>query len=332
MIGFKHGGGAKSSRSKGSSDLESLTAKQLSSLDGSAFPSTNGRGLKINLSKAKVRFSGEGADLSDSVKSLVSTAEKTAGLPRSQDSLLPRNDMGKRAAFTLAEVLITLGIIGVVAAMTLPALMQNYQKQQFLSSLKKNYTVLAQAVKIAQANHGEDLVSWKCSDCPFPSYHNEQFTINVMKLFEYLGEGVKFAEIVDKHGQQGLTPVTFCGVPEAEGYKNMNGSAMDTGSFGGLWSSGYVVLQDGSCWYVGETKRSNTSDVMVNVVIDVNGSKRPNQMGKDVYVFDIHRNGAVMPPEGDTRNCSHLTWASGRNCSALIMNNGWSYPKNYYWK
>ena len=49
---------------------------------------------------------------------------KTAGLPRSQDSLLPRNDMGKKAAFTLAEVLITLGIIGVVVAMTLPALIQ----------------------------------------------------------------------------------------------------------------------------------------------------------------------------------------------------------------
>ncbi|MEE3350419.1 MAG: type II secretion system protein [Candidatus Gastranaerophilaceae bacterium] len=332
MIGFKHGGGAKSSHSKGSSDLGSSAAKKLSSLEGTAFPSINGRGLKINLSKAKVRFSGEGSDLSDRVKSLVSTAEKTAGLPRSQGYLLPRNDMGKRAAFTLAEVLITLGIIGVVAAMTLPALMQNYQKQQFLSSLKKNYTVLAQGVKIAQANHGEDLMSWNCNDCPFPGYYNSQFTINVMKLFEYLGEGVKYAEIVDKHGQQGLTPVTFCGVPESEGYKMMNGSAMDTGSFGGLWSSGYAVLQDGSCWYLGETKRSNTSDVMASVVIDVNGNKRPNQMGKDVYVFDIHRNGAVMPPDGDTRNCSHLSWAGGRNCSALIMNNGWSFPKDYYWK
>ena len=37
--------------------------------------------------------------------------------------------MGKKLAFTLAEVLITLGIIGVVAALTLPALISNYKKQ-----------------------------------------------------------------------------------------------------------------------------------------------------------------------------------------------------------
>ncbi len=234
--------------------------------------------------------------------------------------------------FTLAEVLITLGIIGVVAAMTLPALIQNYQKQQFLSSLKKNYSVLSQGIKHAQAEHGEDLHAWRCNDCPFPSYHNDQFTINVPAIFNYLAEGVKFSEIVDKHGQEGLTAVTFCGVPESEGYKKMNGSALDTGSFGGLWSSGYAVLQDGSCWYIGETKRANSSDIMFTVTIDVNGAKRPNTMGKDVYRFDVHRNGAVTGLAGDERDCSHLTWASGGMCSTKIMNNGWSYPKDYYWK
>jgi len=94
------GEGVKSSRSKG---LQGLTAERFSCFGIGNFPSTVGRGLKINLSKAKVRFSGEGSDLSDSVKSLVSTVEKTAGLPRSQDSLLPRNDMEKKVAFTLAE-------------------------------------------------------------------------------------------------------------------------------------------------------------------------------------------------------------------------------------
>ena len=58
-------------------NLDSLAAKKLCSLEDFAFPSTNGRGLKISLSKAKVRFSGEGSDLSDSVKSLVTT-KKTA--------------------------------------------------------------------------------------------------------------------------------------------------------------------------------------------------------------------------------------------------------------
>ena len=51
-----------------------------------------------------------------------------------------------KAAFTLAEVLITLGIIGIVAALTMPALIANYQKQVTLNGLKKAYSQLAQAV------------------------------------------------------------------------------------------------------------------------------------------------------------------------------------------
>ena len=45
----------------------------------------------------------------------------------------------KKNGFTLAEVLITLGIIGVVAAITLPTVIQNYQKQVLVTQLKKMY-------------------------------------------------------------------------------------------------------------------------------------------------------------------------------------------------
>lgn len=56
--------------------------------------------------------------------------------------------MLKRNAFTLAEVLITLGIIGVVAAMTLPTLLTNTQQQTFRAQLKKSMTVLSQAASV----------------------------------------------------------------------------------------------------------------------------------------------------------------------------------------
>lgn len=51
----------------------------------------------------------------------------------------------KKSAFTLAEVLITLGIIGTVAAMTIPTLMTNYQKQVWESKLKKTYSIATNA-------------------------------------------------------------------------------------------------------------------------------------------------------------------------------------------
>ena len=50
----------------------------------------------------------------------------------------------KAPAFTLAEVLVTLGIIGVVSAMTVPSLMQNYQRQSYVTQLHKVYNELSQ--------------------------------------------------------------------------------------------------------------------------------------------------------------------------------------------
>ncbi len=61
----------------------------------------------------------------------------------------------KIPAFTLAEVLITLGIIGVVAALTLPTLITSYREKQRVSQLKKTYSALQQAFTMAQEKHGE---------------------------------------------------------------------------------------------------------------------------------------------------------------------------------
>ena len=55
--------------------------------------------------------------------------------------------MTKRFGFTLAEVLITLGIIGVVAAMTMPTLIANYHKKVYVNQLRTNVSLLSQAVK-----------------------------------------------------------------------------------------------------------------------------------------------------------------------------------------
>lgn len=60
----------------------------------------------------------------------------------------------KKYGFTLAEVLITLGIIGVVAALTLPTLIQNYRKHVVITSLKKSYSVFSQALRMAEVEFG----------------------------------------------------------------------------------------------------------------------------------------------------------------------------------
>lgn len=66
----------------------------------------------------------------------------------------------RKIAFTLAEVLITLGIIGVVAALTIPTLMANHRRQVAETRLEKFYTTINQAVKMAEVDYG-DMTQWE---------------------------------------------------------------------------------------------------------------------------------------------------------------------------
>ena len=65
----------------------------------------------------------------------------------------------KRTAFTLAEVLITLAIIGIVAALTVPNLVQGYRKHVVETRLKEFYTISQQAFKMAEVDNG-DIANW----------------------------------------------------------------------------------------------------------------------------------------------------------------------------
>jgi prepilin-type N-terminal cleavage/methylation domain-containing protein len=62
----------------------------------------------------------------------------------------------KKAAFTLAEVLITLGIIGIVAAMTIPTLLSNVTKRQYVARLRKTVSTLSNAARMSNAQYGYD--------------------------------------------------------------------------------------------------------------------------------------------------------------------------------
>ena len=115
-------------------------------------------------------FSLPGLAIAPSVRKSATRGSKprpsatTAALPRNErgrHSLLLNGDEGAqgspnlaKVAFTLAEVLITLGVIGVVAAMTLPTLIQNYRNREVESKLQKIYTVMNQAIKMSEIDNG----------------------------------------------------------------------------------------------------------------------------------------------------------------------------------
>ena len=102
-------------------------------------------------------------------------------------------------AFTLAEVLITLGIIGVVAAMTLPAVINKYQKIVTANKLKKFYTVMSQAIISAEKDNGE-LQYWM----PSVSRDSEYFELWYSKYLEKYIKTVSKERLNATHFQVGL--------------------------------------------------------------------------------------------------------------------------------
>jgi prepilin-type N-terminal cleavage/methylation domain-containing protein len=98
-----------------------------------------------------------------------------------------------KKAFTLAEVLITLGIIGIIAALTMPALIQHYRKKAVETKLQKFYSVMNQAVQMSEVDHG-DKKEWAVRDCggiDCIDYFNEH-------LFKYINTiSVKYVDRSD---------------------------------------------------------------------------------------------------------------------------------------
>lgn len=80
----------------------------------------------------------------------------------------------RKRAFTLAEVLITLGIIGVVVAMTMPSLIQKRTNSEVEAKLKKIYSVMNQAILLSEQDNGpKEYWPRSCSDTSCEDYYNQ---------------------------------------------------------------------------------------------------------------------------------------------------------------
>ena len=88
-------------------------------------------------------------------------------------------------AFTLAEVLITIGAIGIIAAMTLPTLIDNSRKKQYITSFKKDLSTLNQAVQLAESNYDYNFATIG-SNCIKPSTEKAPETLSICGMFNSL--------------------------------------------------------------------------------------------------------------------------------------------------
>lgn len=194
-------------------------------------------------------------------------------------------------AFTFAEVLITLSIIGVVAAMTIPPLVQSYQKSQYVAGLKKEYSIVQQAYRAYIADEGVPDLS-----------QTDLYTLNENDNFE---DSTIMQNLLDGFIKKYFKIIKSCNVDDNScNYQTFNlTSPADAGGFAnGTYA---VFLADGaalSIWPYSPRCESGWESYCGMVTIDVNGAKLPNKFGRDIFEFDLNSVGNLSP-YGGAKDC-----------------------------
>lgn len=206
--------------------------------------------------------------------------------------------------FTLAEVLITLGIIGVVAAMTIPGLLTKLRYQREAALLKENYSIIQQMMLRANDEGAMSALP----------YEN-----NLQQLKEwfstYMLPFVKVTKVC--YGTKGCW---------SKNVKNSAGSNYESSERCGLGDVSFILfngttvcMDDFRDTRFGVTNNGNT---MIGFLIDVNGNRKPNKIGEDIFAV-VFKEDKILPAGYDmtkaqvNANCS--TKCSGKYCGIYCM-------------
>ena len=162
----------------------------------------------------------------------------------------------QKMAFTLAEVLITLGIIGIVVALTLPGLINQYRIKQLETSFKKGASIVSNALNVTVNNFGYDSIQNIASMCSSgqtdcPETNKIYFTLKIDK--NYVFDSSDISLYVDGDKKQTLNVDIDEAISE-NGY---------TGSFDYVYGDMSVIKLE-NILYDGETQNINISTKFKN--------------------------------------------------------------------
>ena len=229
----------------------------------------------------------------------------------------------RKAAFTLAEVLITLGIIGVVAAMTLPSLITKNRNKELQAALKKGYSEISQALEFMKSDIGVDILP--------QDYEQRSFFPIFSKYFRTLKSvsvnGIMPGEMEDGDSEDSPHKVF-------KNYKTYNKSQTIKTD---IFDDGQFILQDGTLILIENPYSVGNRQIFISV--DVNGmNKKPNIYGRDLFTFQITNDGKLLPMGADgtkytdmDKYCSKDSndRLNGIACAARALNDPDYFEKMY---
>lgn len=227
----------------------------------------------------------------------------------------------KRSGFTLAEILITMVIIGIIATLTIPTTVNKVQKIQVVTKLKKAYSTLVQVANRSTVDNGQ-MTTWEIGSTGDGQAAND---FNKKYLIPYLSVMRNCS----------TSTVGNCDFK----FSYLNSTTMQ--SLNSSWARFY--LADGML--VATYSQNSGSTVRIQICVDINGQKQPNKMGKDVFLYNLTikessvTEGKITPDgigydrntlvSSASYNCNKA--ASGVRCATLIMKDGWQMKDDYPW-
>jgi len=220
-------------------------------------------------------------------------------------------------AFTLAELLIVIAIIGVVAMLVVPSLMVSYQKKVWVTQLKKSLHTWKDGILIMMTREGTSSF-YKLGLGAIPSNYSENvYTVNTLKKY------IKIAkwDVVE----------------------NITGRNLDGSNFTHILTNWLkLTLEDGSIAYLkysGNLEIANVYRYNDNsLILDINGDKKPNAWGRDMFWFVFQDNWEIVYPldaglitakrPGPYANACISNTPTGIYCAHQLIEDGWEMK---YW-
>lgn len=214
--------------------------------------------------------------------------------------------MKKEKAFTLAEVLITLGIIGIVAAMTLPTLVAKHRKKVLHTQFLKAYSDIQNAAKRFQADEGITVYEHSQKDV--------NYSTNTLKILMGYFIGQKNGGLVSSNydpdtGENVSYENAIGYIPKNLANKSVTTQPCDRSIFSEEVGGRFWAMDD-------PVSKYDNPPYGPKICVDTNGRKGPNIYGYDWFVFVFTKDGGVKPYIGSSySSISNETPYPERSCS-----------------
>ncbi len=237
-----------------------------------------------------------------------------------------------KKAFTLAEVLITLGIIGIVAAMTMPTLIQKHQERETVTALKKFYSSISQAYQFVVQEYGA-IENWGLKGSNDVDVTGENATEENKEIYTksgsvYMDRFAPYLKLIKRckaNESSCFAPVVYKDLTGSK-YMDMKQYSLDSA----IMSDGMVISFEAFSSNCSRNLGNNTAlqNVCGSVFVDINGLKGPNTLGKDMFSFYMTKHGII--PRGTSmqegsyafeNNCRNIKTQAGFSCAAWVIYN-----------